>query len=243
MKEKTIKLNKEDVEAIERIKANPSLNNNLGNRMISDIINYRCSDCNSAMEELEEDFEGMSDGQIADYEAGFSRTFYCPKCQSTSLRDVEVFAIEEEGIMPTPAQLESLEKGRRTVWNNKGIRGVIGEMWFANKLRNEGYKVRKTMHYDYETGVSIFNEKGVEDLLKEYPKKKQIMDLLISFGKGYPDLICLKDNKISFYEVKTNISEIKEHQKNVIKILQSKKYESQVIRLNVDFSVKEEENE
>jgi len=243
MIEKTEKLNKEDIKTIERINSNVSLSDSLKSKMISDIINYRCPKCNSAMEELEEDFEGMSEGQMADYDAGFNRTFYCPKCKNTSLQDVDVFSVEDEGRMPTPAQLESLEKGRRTSWNNKGIKGFVAEMWFANKLRNEGYKVRKTMYYDYETGISIFNKKGVQNLLEKHPNKEKLMELFISFTKGYPDLICLRDNKISFYEIKANDSEIKEHQKEVIEELKLKGYEVSVVRLNVDFSVMEREED
>jgi len=241
-----VKVNKEDMETIERIKSNPSLSDGLKNRMISDIINQRCPKCNSAMQEVElsgDDFGDMSEGQEADWEAGFGREFYCPKCQTTSLRDIDVFPIEDEGIMPTPAQLEALEKGRRTSWCNKDIKGYVGEMWFANKLKYEGFKVRKTMYYDYEQGVSVFNEEGVKDLLKDYEKKDEVLNEISSFTRGYPDLICLKEGKVSFVEVKTNNSEVKEHQKEVINNLKSMGYEVFVKRLDVDFSVEECEDE
>ncbi|MCX6748223.1 MAG: VRR-NUC domain-containing protein [Candidatus Pacearchaeota archaeon] len=237
-----VKLNKKDVQTIENIKKNPSLSEQLKSKFISDIMSNRCSKCNTALVEIEageNDFDNLSEGQMADYEAGFNRDFYCPKCKTTSSRDVEVFDVNNEEIIPTPTQLEALEKGRRTSWSNKDIRGYIGEMWFANKLRNEGFKVRKTMSYDYEQGISVFNETGVKNLLQEYPKKEKLMKLLITFGKGYPDLICLKDNKISFYEVKTNSSELKEHQKQVIDVLQSEGYKVQLVRLNVDFKAEE----
>jgi hypothetical protein len=240
-KNKKFKLNQEDVRAVENIKNNSSLSEHLKGKLISDILNYRCSKCNTSLEEVqlgEDDFSEMSEGQMANDEAGFDREFYCPKCKTTSLRDVEVFDFDDEEI-PTPNQLEALNKGRRTSWNNKDIRGHIGEMWFANKLRNEGYGVRKTMFYDYETGISIFNEKGVENLLQGYPKKRKLMKLLIPIGRGYPDLICLKEGKVSFYEVKTNDSEVKEHQKQVIDTLQSEGYEVKLIRLNVDYKVEE----
>src|SRR3989338_4864982 len=154
MEKNAVKLNEEDYEAIKSIKENKTLSEGLKNKCISDIINHRCPECNTALEEvqlIEEDFEGMTEGQMADYETGFNRTFYCPKCKINSLRDIEVYDIDDDENMPTPQQLESLEKGRRTSWNNRRIRGFIAEMWFANKLRNYGYKVRKTMYYDYET--------------------------------------------------------------------------------------------
>lgn len=240
--EEVKELNKEDIEKIERIENNESLGKQLKSKMISDILKHRCPKCNTALEEVElgdEDFEGMSEGQEIDYDMGFNREFYCPKCKTTELRDVEVFDVENDEIIPTPEQLEALKKDRRNYWSNKRILGYIGECWFANKLRGDGFKVRNTMLFDYETGVSIFNERGVENFLQEYSKKKKLMKLLISFRIGYPDLICLKDGKISFFEVKTKNSEIKEHQKRVIDIIKSEGYEVKVIRLDVDYKVEE----
>lgn len=242
MEKNAVRLNKEDYEAIKSIKENKLLSEGLKNKYLSDIINHRCSKCNTALEEVqlvEDDFEGMSERQMADYDAGFNRTFYCPKCKINSLRDVEVFDVDDEEYTPTPQQLEALKRERRVYWSDKRIKGYIGESWFANRLRGEGFKVRNTMLFDYETGTSIFNEKGVKNLLEDYSKKKKIMECLVSFGKGYPDLICLKDDKVSFYEVKTNNSEVKEHQKQVMDALQSEGYEVKLIRLNVDYKVEE----
>ncbi|MBX4196263.1 VRR-NUC domain-containing protein [Candidatus Pacearchaeota archaeon] len=235
-------LNKEDYDKIERIQKTSYFADCLKQKMIFEIVHYRCEKCNSALIEVQlakDNFEEMSDGQMSDHEAGFNREFYCPKCKTTFLRDIEVYSIEDEIDMPSPSQLEALEKGRRTGWNNRGIRGFIAEMWFANKLRNEGYKIAKTMYYDYEIDASIFNEKGVGRLLQKYSKKNKVMKLLKSFGKGYPDLICLKDKKISFCEIKSNDSKIKEHQKQVMETLESKGYEVKTIRLNVKFNVEE----
>ncbi len=237
-----VTLNKNDYETIERIKNNLVLSEGLKSKFIHDIIEYRCSKCNTALEEvqlIEDDFGGMTDGQIADYDAGFNREFYCPKCKTNSLRDVEVYDVDGDEHTPTPQQLESLKKGRRTSWNNKRIKGFIAELWFANKLRNNGYQVRKTMYYDYEKGVSIFNEKGVDNLLQEHSKKKKIMKLFNSFEKGYPDLICLKDKTISFYEIKSNGSEVKEHQKQVMETLKSEGYEVKTVRLTIEYKVEE----
>lgn len=235
-----VNLNKEDIKAIERIKNNPVLADSLKSKMISDILNHRCPDCNSALEEEDVYYDNndMTEGQEADWEAGFGRNFYCPKCKTVSQRDVEVFDdFDDEEYTPTPRQLEALKNGRRNQWSDKRIKGYIGESWFANKLRNEGFKVRNTMLFDYEMGVSVFNQKGVADLLKDYSKQKTLMKLLASFEKGYPDLICLKDDKVSFYEVKTNNSKPKPHQEEVIKVLRSKGYEVELTFLDVEYSV------
>ena len=44
-----------------------------------------CPKCQIEMEEEEPNFEDMTDGQFADYEAGHWRYFYCPKCGFTDL--------------------------------------------------------------------------------------------------------------------------------------------------------------
>lgn len=202
----------------------------------------RCPKCNSVLEELEPNSEDMTDGQLANWDMGFNREFYCPKCKTFSSRDIEI--IEEfDDDFPTPSQLEKMDERKRTSLNNSRIKGNIGEMWFENKLRSKGYKVRKTMYYNFEQEKCIFNEKGVENLLQQYSKNKKLLKLLRSFGNGYPDLICLKDGEVSFYEVKTNNSEVMDHQQQVINTLKSKGYEVKVIRLNVQFNVEENKDD
>jgi hypothetical protein len=170
----------------------------------------------------------------------------CPKCKERppypSKGEQEKFIEELETGAPTQAQLESLKRGRRTAWNNKDIRGHIGERWFANKLRNEAYLVRQTMFYDYGQNASVFNREGIKDLLKDHLNKRKVLKLLSSLGRGYPDLICLKDNDISFYEIKTNDSEVKEHQKQSMEILEKAGYLVYLKRLQVDFNVTEIES-
>lgn len=204
----------------------------------------QCSKCHSAMDKLEEDYETMSEGEMSDYDAGLWGTYYCPKCKRTHI--VEgltsqggIIDGEDEDFVPTSTQLKALEKGRRTSWNNKTLRGCIGEMWFANKLRNDGYKVRKTLYYDYDKGNSIINEKGVENLLQNHPKRTDILIMLKSLGVGIPDLICLKNEIISFCEIKTNDSEIRDKQKKAMEVIRSSGHGVYSVRLTVEFNVKE----
>lgn len=49
------------------------------------MIRVKCPKCNTIMSELEEDCENMTDGQQADYEAGFNRPHYCSKCKEMHL--------------------------------------------------------------------------------------------------------------------------------------------------------------
>lgn len=169
----------------------------------------------------------------------------CPKCKERlpfPSKEEQEKSVEELESGVTSSQLEGLFKGRRTSWNNKDIKGTIGEMYFANKLRNDGFLVKRTMIYDFETGKSIFNENGIKDLLSSLKNKNEIdkiYALLKQFGNGYPDLICLKQDKTSFFEVKTNDSELKQNQQNVAKCLREAGFDVSVIRLEVDFNVKE----
>ena len=58
--------------------------------------NPKCPKCNSDMYELDEEFENMSEGQEADYLAGFSHPFSCSKCGYNDLRDVEMVDFDED---------------------------------------------------------------------------------------------------------------------------------------------------
>lgn len=50
-----------------------------------------CPNCNEEMEELSEDFEGMTEGQQADYDMGFNRLFGCPECGYHGLFDISPY--------------------------------------------------------------------------------------------------------------------------------------------------------
>ena len=51
---------------------------------------YRC-DCGGQMDEGNVDFESISEGQMADYLAGFPRPFVCESCGALELRDVDIY--------------------------------------------------------------------------------------------------------------------------------------------------------
>jgi len=50
----------------------------------------KCPKCNTEMEELDEDPENMTEGQMADYAAGFNHPFLCPKCKNFRLYDTNM---------------------------------------------------------------------------------------------------------------------------------------------------------
>ena len=53
-------------------------------------VTETCKECGSAMVEIEWDIQEMTEGQLADYMAGFSHVFQCRVCKRTDLRDVDV---------------------------------------------------------------------------------------------------------------------------------------------------------
>ena len=50
---------------------------------------HRC-DCGGQMVKCDVDFESMTEGQMADHLAGFSRPFVCESCQGLTLRDIDI---------------------------------------------------------------------------------------------------------------------------------------------------------
>ena len=50
-----------------------------------------CEKCGGALVEIEQDMQEMTEGQVADYMAGFNRIFQCRVCEMTDLRDVDVY--------------------------------------------------------------------------------------------------------------------------------------------------------
>lgn len=49
-----------------------------------------CPKCNIELDELEQDYSEMTEGQRANYDGGFSRPFACPECGHWALYDIEV---------------------------------------------------------------------------------------------------------------------------------------------------------
>lgn len=49
---------------------------------------HKCPKCNGEMEETEQDYSSMTEGQQADYDGGFNRTFECSECGYNALIDL-----------------------------------------------------------------------------------------------------------------------------------------------------------
>ena len=187
-----------------------------------------CDRCKTPMEMVEEKYENMTEGQMADYEAGLWRNFFCPTCKKIEIKQGNFFT----GVDEDPADDETA---------NRVITGIIGELWYRAKLRNSGYFVDSIMIYSREKGHQILNMHGIKKVLNKttWENASVLLELFRSFREGFPDLICLKDEKISFFEIKTNSAAVREPQKLVFKKLQKLGFDVNIIRLNVTFGVNE----
>lgn len=139
-------------------------------------------------------------------------------------------------------RLKNLRKRARLFFTPRKITGMIGEITFMTSLRNDGFKVTRTTAYIEEGKISVLNETGIEEILENNPRKKELLKILKSLGvRGLPDIICEKDGKILFYEIKTNNSEIKDYQQKYLKRLTAEGYPAEVKRLWINYKVSETE--
>lgn len=152
--------------------------------------------------------------------------YKCPKCNKLSVTYQKVQENKRE-----------CSNKVRTDWADKNIKKQISEIWVATKYRDEGYKVIQVGNFSFSCNKIIPNDEGISNFLKDYKDKKKIIDLIKSYWNGFPDLILLKDNKVSFAEVKSNNSSIKENQKKVLDFLKEKGYDVFVEQVKLNYSV------
>jgi len=117
--------------------------------------------------------------------------------------------------------------------------GYIGEEYILRRLRNEGFLVARTQNIEENT----FNSEELKWLLGLYSKGGKLFNFLEKIPFGLPDFICLKDNEVSFVEVKSNRAELRERQKEVIELLKSKGYKVDIRRPEVYLFLKENDEE
>ncbi|MDO8528740.1 MAG: hypothetical protein Q7S06_02510 [Nanoarchaeota archaeon] len=71
----------------------------------------KCPKCGGIMKEQEQDYSGMTEGQQADYDAGFNRPFGCSECGEYGLFDVEsVYEKEERELAWKDQEIDELVK-------------------------------------------------------------------------------------------------------------------------------------
>ncbi len=119
--------------------------------------------------------------------------------------------------------------------------GYIGEEYILRKLRNEGFIVVRTQ---ITCGTeNHLNSNEVKYLLSLYSKGGKLYDLLEKNSIGLPDFICLKNNNISFVEVKSNGADLNKKQKETFSLLESKGYKIEIRKPEVKLFIREGEEE
>lgn len=124
---------------------------------------------------------------------------------------------------------KDVERGRESQLN-----GIRAEIFVANRLRKEGFKVARVWKYDEEKHQAIFDKVGVNQFLARYSGRGAIVNYLAEKLIGLPDLIALKGKEVSFIEVKYNESEIKLHQDEVLNDLANMGYEAYIKRVTTE---------
>jgi len=104
------------------------------------------------------------------------------------------------------------------------------------KLTERGYnkKRRKVFVYLNKEHLEYFiwdNFSGKES------EKNNIMELIKENLVGLPDFICLKDNEISFIEVKSNHSRLRSSQKRVFPKIIRAGYTIKIFDLDIDLKI------
>lgn len=202
-----------------------------------------CEKCKSLMREEKPDLEKLSEGQMTEYEAGLWRTYRCPQCDHFQLVQGHFTTYNPEDDIEEEEKNQMSERGKEQQKIRSSILvGFIGEYWIIQKLKEEGYVIGKLKVRDCYRNVYVSNPYVYDIILKDHPQKKEITDLLNSITKGQPDLICLKDGKISFVEVKTAKSDIKPYQKDAFNILKKAGYDVNVRTIKVEYNVTEVPN-
>lgn len=172
---------------------------------------------------------------------------YCHKCGEGP------FTFDESGVCESCAHVAcdrccinetiSEEKNNRFVWNTRIIEGFIAEQWIKHKLGESGHRFTKTMAFDRKTNKSVILTDALRKFLEDQDpvETEKLLFALEKLGSGIPDFICLKNGEISFAEVKSNKSPVRENQNRAIAVLQKMGYDVVVRRLKASFMVEEED--
>lgn len=214
----------------------------------------RCSGCNSEMDELEVEYGSLSEGQQAEYDAGFRKHYGCPKCKTFEI-------IEGDGLDADPIDDEDDEDrmpGVTSLWtlsdsftpNIKSldlkakynlVRGDISEYLTRKKYEQEGYTVVKVViQHNREY---LLNKKELRQICNAFKNKKLYNFLKKQELHGLPDFLCINMKKAFFVESKSRIEKVKEPQQRMLEKFKSMGYDVFVcctpIKLSVIFDKQE----
>jgi len=128
------------------------------------------------------------------------------------------------------------------------LKGAIAETFIRWYKQQQGFKIAKLVNIGlnrkYNKRFCFLNKEEIERYVLSFydveeHNKTDLIDLFNKNINGLPDFICLKDNKISFVEVKSNNSKPTEKQERVFNILRNKGFDIEIKNLGINLEVEE----
>lgn len=124
----------------------------------------KCPKCSAELDELEEDFENMTEGQQADYDAGFERPHSCSKCGYFGLHDVTVYDYDDP-------EVDELVKITRI--NPSSFEDVI-----ENALKNKCFIEATSLIHNV---IEAYLKRKLEDFFHSNPERLNLLRKKINF--------------------------------------------------------------
>lgn len=214
----------------------------------------QCPECNSGMDELEPDYETLSEGQQAEYDAGFRKYYGCPKCNTVGIFEGDgldadpIDDVDDENGMPKVSSLWTLSDCSTPNIESQDlhakynlVRGDISEYLVRKKYEQVGYIVVKVIIQPNRE--HLLNKKELGPICNAFKNKKLYDFLKKQEISGLPDFLCINMKKAFFVESKPRIEKVKEHQQRVFEKFKLNGYAVFVcctpIKLDVTFDTQE----
>ena len=201
----------------------------------------RCNNCHTLMVELEVDYESMTDGQEADYMAGFNHPFMCPKCGAQDLCDTEHcfcdFDEDEDECVDEEYELHKNLPGMRIRQVNSEkinllprckqaknfiVQGEWNEYLARKYYEAQGFECIKMVQFRGKRWA-LNAEEVIETCYRyEQPELAKFICAITNFGKdvsGLPDFLVMGYNKSFFVECKGDVSQVRKNQHEAIQRL------------------------
>ena len=214
-----------------------------------------CHKCNSEMEELEEDYESMTEGQMADYDAGLWRTFWCPLCKISefieepfsfhTIHDEDkCFEMSDRILLDFQLNIEHEEaialRPRDKHAKENIIRGDFNEYLARKSYESKGYTVIKLVN-QIPKGNNVASYEFNDNEIHAYCNFSKLKGLY-KFLKNQPvagvsDFLCIKNKEFFFIECKCNPNKLKPTQINFIKKCKKEKYLIKIFSTPIDLVI------